>query len=174
MELKVYKWTKKDKWRYLLSMIPLTVMFVGTAYILATYSIYLPIILVALYIILNVFQAGCCVGCPYQGKYCPALLGVYLGNILSCTLYKHRQSDPKFFKFNETACEIFVFTLFIFPLYWVFKSGWYLVPIFLSLIAAHFILFMPTQCEKCSYNKTCPGGKAWLSCRRLFRGENQL
>ena len=22
----------------------------------------------------NIFQAGCCIGCPYRGKYCPACL----------------------------------------------------------------------------------------------------
>ena len=63
MELEVYKWTKKDKWLYILSMVPFVVVFVGTAYLLATYSIYLLIVFVALYIITNIFQAGCCVGC---------------------------------------------------------------------------------------------------------------
>jgi len=173
MELKVYKWTKKDKWLYILSMFPFAVVFVGTAYLLATYSIYLLIILVALYIITNVFQAGCCVGCPYQGKYCPALCGVYLGNLLSSILYKNRQFDPKFFKLNATAGETMVLVLVLYPLYWVFKTGWYLVPIYLTLIAAHFFLFMPTQCEKCSYNTTCPGGLAWHRYRRSSRLKNK-
>jgi hypothetical protein len=168
VELKPYKWTSKDKWLYALSMIPFLIVFVGTAYLLSTYSIYLTTILIGLYILTNFFQAGCCVGCPYRGKYCPALCGVYLGNLLSVILYRDRQFDEKFFKRNATAGETMVLILILYPLYWVFQTGWYLVPIYLILIAAHFVLFMPTQCEKCSYNTTCPGGQTWQSCRKRF------
>jgi len=169
MEQKAYKWTRKDKWLYIFSMLPCAMVFVGTAYLLGTYSIYLLIILIALYIITNVFQAGCCVGCPYQGKYCPALCGVYLGNLLSSILYKNRQFDLKFFKLNATAGETMVLILVLYPLYWVFKSGWYLVPIYLTFIGGHLFLFMLTQCAKCSYNTTCPGGQTWQRCQKLFR-----
>jgi hypothetical protein len=168
MKTKAYQWTRRDKQLYTLSMIPFIIVFVGTAYLLATYSIILTIILVALYLLTNIFQAGCCVGCPYQGKYCPALCGVYLGNLLSGVLYKDRQFDEKFFKRNAAAGETMVVILVLFPLYWVFQTGWYLVPIYLLLIAAHFIIFMPTQCEKCGYNTTCPGGLTWLGCRKWF------
>jgi hypothetical protein len=165
MEQEPYKWTRHDKGLYVLSMIPFAIVFVGTAYLLATYSIYLLIILIALYIIINIFQAGCCVGCPYQGKYCPALGGVYLANMLSTVLYKNRQFDQKFYNRNATAAEINLLVMAIFPLYWVFKAGWYLVLLYVILLAAHFFLFMPTQCEKCSYNGTCPGGQTWKKCR---------
>jgi hypothetical protein len=171
MELEVYKWTKKDKWLYFLSMLPFAIVFVGTAYLLATYSIYLLIIFIAMYIITNIFQAGCCVGCPYQGSYCPALCGVYLGNLLSSILYKNRKFDSKFFKLNATIGEALVFIIALYPLYWIFKSGWYFILIYLTLIASHFILFMSTQCEKCSYNTTCPGGLAWQKCRKSCRKE---
>jgi hypothetical protein len=31
---------------------------------------------------------------------------------------------------------------------------------------------MPIQCEKCSYNTTCPGGQIWKKfCRRLGIGK---
>ncbi|MBN2274751.1 MAG: hypothetical protein JXK95_10490 [Bacteroidales bacterium] len=159
--MEFYKWTKKDKWLYFLSMIPFLIVFIGTAYLLATYSIILLFILIALYLITNIFQAGCCIGCPYRGKYCPALCGVYLGNILSGFLYKKRQFDPKFFKLNANAGETMILIIAIFPLYWIYKTGWYLIPIYVILIAAHFILFMATQCGKCSYNTTCPAGQAW-------------
>jgi hypothetical protein len=169
MDPKPYEWTNKDKWLYALSMIPFLIVFIGTAYLLATYSIYLTIILVAMYILTNVFQAGCCVGCPYRGKYCPALFGVYLGNFLSGILYKNREFDEKFFKMNAAAGETMVLVIAVFPLYWVYRTSWVLVPIYLLLIAAHLVLFMPTQCEKCSYNTTCPGGQTWLSCRDRFK-----
>ena len=122
MELRVYRWTKKDKRLYIFSMLPLAVLYVGTAYLLASYEIYLLIILITLYIITNIFQAGCCVGCPYRRDYCPALCGVYLGKTLSIILYKNRQFDPKFFELNEKAAEIMILVLAVYPLYWVFKS----------------------------------------------------
>ena len=62
---------------------------------------------------------------------------------------------------------VLVFALF--PIYWVVKTSWWLLPIYLLLIAAHLVLFMPTQCEKCSYNETCPGGIAWRTCSVWLR-----
>jgi hypothetical protein len=168
VEPEVYNWTRKDKALYALSMIPFLIVFVGTAYLLSTYSIYLTLILVGLYLLTNVFQAGCCVGCPYRGKYCPALCGVYLGSFLSGILYRDRQYDEAFFKRNAAAGETMLLVSILFPLYWVVRTGWYLVPIYLGLLVLHFVLFMPTQCEKCSYNTTCPGGQTWLGLRRRF------
>jgi hypothetical protein len=174
MEMKTdqYNWTPKDKLIYALSMIPFLIVFIGTAYLLSTYSIYLTLVLVSLYLITNIFQAGCCVGCPYRGKYCPALFGVYLGNLLSGVLYKNRQFEEKFFERNAAAGETMVLIIALFPIYWVWKTSWYLVPLYFLLIAAHLLVFMPTQCEKCSYNETCPGGQAWISCRKYLRIKN--
>ena len=169
MEKNVYEWTGKDKLLYVLSMIPFVIVFFGTLYLLATHSIYLALVLIMLYLITNIFQAGCCVGCPYRGRYCPALCGVFLGNFLSGILYKNREYDEKFFRISATAGETMVVIIILFPLYWVYLTGWYLVPIYLLLVAAHFIMFMPTQCEKCSYNTTCPGGLAWQNYRNRFR-----
>jgi len=171
MEPKPYQWTKKDKVLYGLSMVPFLIVFIGSAYLLSTYSIWLTIILVGLYLLTNIFQAGCCVGCPYRGKYCPALFGVYFGNILSGFLYKDRDFDERFFKRNAAAGETMVLVIALFPLYWIFKTNWMLVPVYLGLIAAHLLVFMPTQCEKCSYHDTCPGGQAWLNCRKLLKNK---
>jgi len=160
-----YEWTRKDKWLYALSMVPFLVVFIGAEYLLSTYSPYLAALFIALYVITNIFQAGCCVGCPYVGRYCPALCGVYLGNLLSGVLYPHREFDETFFKRNAAAGETMVVVLVLFPLYWVFRAGWYLVPLYLGLVAAHFALFVPTQCGKCGYGATCPAGKAWNGLR---------
>jgi len=166
-----YQWTTKDKTLYGLSLLPFIIIFIGSAYLLSTYSIWLSAGLVGLYLLTNVFQAGCCIGCPYRGKYCPALFGVYLGNWLSGILYKEWKFDQIFFERNAAAGETMVMVIAIFPLYWIWKTSWVLVPVYLVLIAAHLLLFMPTQCEKCSFNTTCPGGKAWLSCRKLLKRE---
>lgn len=169
MEQEFYKWTKKEKWLYFISLIPFVILFAGTLYVLKDYSILISILWIFLYIIVNLFQAGCCVGCPYRGKYCPAFCGVYLGNLLSGILYKNRQFDSKFYEKNATGGEITLIAFLIFPLYWVFLSHWYYILIYLALIVAHIILFMPYQCSKCSYNNTCPGGKAYITYCNLFK-----
>ncbi len=166
MEANHYQWTTKDKCLYAAAMIPFVIGFAGTAYILATHSIVLTLLWLAFYLVTNVFQAGCCVGCPYRGKYCPALCGVYLGNFISTILYKDRQFDQAFFERNAQLGELLLLVCVVFPLYWLFRTAWYLVPIYLLLIGLHFVVFMPTQCEKCAYNTTCPGGQTWLSCRQ--------
>ncbi len=172
MEANHYQWTTKDKCLYALAMIPFVIGFVGTAYILATHSIVLTLLWLAFYLITKVFQAGCCVGCPYRGKYCPALCGVYPGNFLSTILYKDRRFDQVFFERNAQLGELMLFVCVVFPLYWLFRTGWYFVLIYLLLLGMHFMIFMPTQCEKCAYNTTCPGGQTWLSCRHRFGFRN--
>ena len=164
-----YQWTKKDKWLYALSMLPFLVVFLGTIYLLSTFSVILALILVILFLVTNLFQAGCCVGCPYQGEYCPALCGVYLGNILSGILYKNRKFNQDFFNRNAQWGELLLVLTILFPVYWIVRTSWLLMPVYFLLLIAHFLLFMPTQCENCSYNTTCPGGKAWLVCRRRLK-----
>ncbi len=93
LEPTAYQWTTRDEWLYWLSMIPFLVVFIGAILLLSTYSVWLSVLLVFFYMLTNIFQAGCCVGCPYRGKYCPALFGVYLGNFLSGILYPNREFD---------------------------------------------------------------------------------
>ena len=162
----LYHWTIKDKLRYLISLIPFIIAFIGTLLLLSTISIYLISLFLFFYLLINVFQAGCCIGCPYRGKYCPAFFGVYLGNILSNQLYKNKTFDQKFHEKNAKLGEIFCLILVVFPLYWLFTIGWFYPIIFLFLIGLHVILFLPLQCPKCSYNEICPGGKAYS---KLFK-----
>lgn len=170
---KAYQWTSRDKWLYWLSMVPFLVVFIGALLLLSTYSVWLSFTMMAFYLITCVFQAGCCIGCPYRGKYCPALFGIYFGNVLSTILYPKRDFDQKFFDRNATAGEIMVLVMILLPIYWVVKTSWWLLAVYLLLIAAHLVLFMPTQCEKCSYNETCPGGIAWRACSAWLRTKEQ-
>jgi len=156
----IYQWSNRDKFLYFVILIPLLVAFIEAAYLLATVSIYLTVIFFLLYLGLNFFQAGCCIGCPYRGKYCPAVFGIYLANFLSATIYKKRNFEPRFHRTNATLAGIFVMITFLFPVYWLLVSNWYYLAIFLVLIIGHIALFYPFICPKCSYNDTCPGGQA--------------
>lgn len=164
-----YKWTIKDKLLYVLSMIPFILMIAATLIVLSNYHIVITIIWIILYLIVNIFQAGCCVGCPYRGKYCPAFVGVYLGNIFSRILYPKREFDKKFFDRNAAGGEITLTIFLLFPLYWHFIKAPWNVLVYLVLLLLHIALFMPTQCSKCSYHDTCPGGKAYHIWFKIFR-----
>ncbi len=157
-----YEWASRDKLLYLVSLVPLLGALATAIYVLAAAAVYLVVIFVVLYLAVNIFQAGCCVGCPYRGRYCPALFGIYLSNVISARLYRNRSYDPRFFKLNETLAEIALFLVLAVPVYWLALEGWYYVVGFFGLVVLHEALFFPTQCTKCSYHDTCPGGRSTL------------
>jgi hypothetical protein len=161
----IYRWSVRDRLLYGLSLVPFLTAFIGTAWLLALYNPWMTGLLLFFYLLLNLFQAGCCVGCPYRGKYCPAFLGIYPANVLSGILYPRRKFDQGFFDRSAAAGEFTLLVMILFPIYWMLKTAWFLLPIYLLLLAAHLVIFMPTQCEKCSYHETCPGGLAWIACR---------
>ena len=154
-----YKWTSKDRCSYLFSIIPFAIAFTGTAYILAISSIYLTVVFLILYLLGNIFQAGACVGCPYQGKFCPAVFGVYLSNLLSSLIYKNRHFEQRFYNINASLASVICIAALVFPVYWLYVSGWYFLVVYFILLMLHLYLFFPKLCPKCSYNDTCPGGR---------------
>jgi hypothetical protein len=164
-----YHWTRRDRLVYLATLTPLLVALVGAAYVLALESVYLAVTFVALYAAVNVFQAGCCVGCPYRGKFCPATFGIYPSNLLSARLYKHRPYDPRFFRINANLAEFFLAATLLFPTYWLAVSNWLYLIAFLALVGLHVVTFFPAHCPKCSYNDTCPGGQTTNSLLRRWR-----
>ena len=173
-EKSCYEWTTKDKVLYAISMIPFVAVFSMTAAILYTFSVWLMVVFLALYVTVNFFQAGCCIGCPYRGRYCPALCGVYLGNFLSTILYKNRtEHDPKFFKLNAGFGQSILYIAILFPVYWIYTFSWVYLIVYFVLLLAHFLIFMSSQCGKCSYNNTCPGGKMWCGLTGRKNGCNK-
>ena len=164
-DCQAYKWNTKDKFIYFLVMIPFLVGFIGSLILMARITIFLPIIVIILVLAINIFQAGCCVGCPYRGKYCPALFGVYLGNVFSTWFYKEREFEQKFFERNANIAETLLGVVVIFTGYFLWSIDWIYAVAYVLLAVIHFMLFMVFICPKCSYNETCPGGIAWRACR---------
>ena len=155
-----HQWSRRSRLIYAATLIPFLVAFVGVSYVLAAEAIYLVVIFLVLYAGVNFFQAGCCAGCPYRGRFCPAIFGIYLANLLSATVYKNRTFDPRFFRLNATLAEIFLAATILFPIYWLAVSNWVYVVVFLALVGLHAVTFFATICPKCAYNDTCPGGQA--------------
>jgi hypothetical protein len=154
-----YQWTGGDKRYYFLSLIPFIIGFVGAAYILATFSVYLLSIFIGLYLVANIFQAGACVGCPYRGRFCAAIFGVYLGNLISSGIYKNRSFNQRFFDINAEIASVVALITLLLPTYWLFIYGWYYLIAYFVLTMIHIFLFYRLFCPKCGYNDTCPGGR---------------
>jgi hypothetical protein len=160
MNKDVYQWSKVDKMTYLLSLIPLIAVFIIVLYVLTFQSIYLSILFLSLYVIVNFFQSYCCIDCPYKGSYCPAFFGVYLGNMLSSILFNHHTMNLKTHKLCASLGALLVIVTILFPIYWLYQQGWIMLITYIGLVVLHVLLFAPTQCKKCSYQDRCPGGKA--------------
>lgn len=165
-----YEWTRRDKLTYLLALTPFLVAFLGALALIATISVYWTVALIALHVLGSVFQAGCCVGCPYRGRYCPAVFGIFLANLFSATVYKDRRYDEKFFERNAALAETVVVIIAILCSVLLFTIHWLYTVVFLALGAVHLALFFRRICPKCSYNETCPGGQAALGLERRVKG----
>jgi hypothetical protein len=155
-----HEWTGRDKLTYLCALIPFLVAFIGALALIATISAYWSIALLAVYLLGNFFQAGCCIGCPYRGRYCPALFGIFLANFLSARIYRDREHDQKFFDRNAALAETTVVIISICCCLLLFTIHWALAVLFLALGALHLYLFFRGICPKCSYNEICRAGRA--------------
>ncbi|MBN1963953.1 MAG: hypothetical protein JW910_04870 [Anaerolineae bacterium] len=163
----VYEWSTRDKVIYLLALLPFLVAFGGSVLLLGTISVVLSLVLIGLYLLGNVFQAACCVGCPYRGRYCPAFFGVYLANVLSTRFYAGRQFDLQVFKRYATFGELTVLSIFVVAgVGLATLNGWYVAAL-VGLIALHVALFLTVICPKCGYCETCPAGQ--MACRWFAR-----
>lgn len=168
---KVYAWTRRDKLIYAGTLVSFFVAFFGALILLGTISLWLSLILVGLYLLGNIFQAACCVGCPYRGKYCPALFGVYLGNWLSVRLYAGRTFDERFFERNATGGELSIVGMVLVAAVGLATLNIWYTAALLVLVALHLGLYVTLICPSCSYRDTCPMGK--LSCRVMGRSKSR-
>lgn len=159
-QCQAYEWTGRDKLTYLLASTPFLVAFLGALALVATLSVYWTIALLALYLLGCFFQAGCCAGCPYRGRYCPALFGIFPANFISATLYRDREFDQRSFDRNAALAETVVAVITVLCCVLLFLIHWALVVGFLALGVLHLVLFFRQICPKCSYNEICPGGQA--------------
>jgi len=154
---------------YFLSLIPFALALIGGLVIMYPICPYMSLVWLLIYFALNIFQAACCVACPYRGRYCPAIFGVHIGNRLSQFLYRDYEYEESFFNTNARWAEITLVVFLLYPLYWLYITTWYFVPLYLGLILLHLVLFMPYQCRKCSFSEQCPGGRMYFGLCRLFK-----
>ena len=92
--------------------------------LVATLSVYWTLALVLLFLLGAFFQAGCCIGCPYRGRYCPALFGIFPANFLSARIYKYRQYDENFLKRNAALADTVVSIIVVLCCVMLFTIHW--------------------------------------------------
>jgi len=165
-----YNWTAKDRYVYFLVLLPFLVGFLGSVVLIWGIHPLLAVVLLVLYVMGNVFQAQCCIGCPYRGKFCPPIFGVYLANLFSSWWYAGQVFDKEKFERSANIAMSFLAAALLFAFYWLYTIGWlYVVAVFL-LMVLHTVLMLWLICPKCGYNDTCPAGI--LSCSMFGRHQD--
>ena len=119
------------------------------------------LVYLSLYLGMCYFQAYCCAcqECPYVGEFCPAIAGIYPGNILARVKYgKGIVKSEKRLRANASLASACWGGLMLFPLPWLAKrSVSYAVGY--SLVHAVYYLFHGLAvCPVCAIRDTCPGG----------------
>ena len=121
----------------------------------------LSFVLIGLYIATSYYQSYCCVyqDCPYIGEFCPAVSGIYLGNIFAKRLYSEDtpKSEKKFQTYKNLGIFFWLLMAF-FPVFWIYQLGLYYAIAYIVFHLGYYLAFGLTICPSCAIKETCPGG----------------
>jgi hypothetical protein len=155
----------RRKGLYFVLTVPFVLIMLAVFIYLWRYSFLLSLAYLGFYFMTSFFQAYCCAyqDCPYVGKFCPAVIGIYPGNMFAKWLYSNKKIVRSKKKFEQSVTWALVGWggLIILPLYWLSRlSIWWAV----GYAAAHVVytlIFWLTICPVCAIRNTCPGGKLY-------------
>ena len=159
--------------RYIISTLILFVVLGLIFVYLWTISPILSFIIIGLYLATSYFQAYCCVyqECPYIGKFCPAVSGIYVGNILAKHLYsKDSSKSEKKFNRHKNLGIFFWLAMAFFPLYWIYLLGIEYAILYFIFQLGYYLFFGLTICPSCAIRNTCPGGQLQ---KMVFKKSNE-
>ncbi|MBD3407534.1 MAG: hypothetical protein GF411_15565 [Candidatus Lokiarchaeota archaeon] len=151
----------KNRRRYYVLTAVFLVVLVWTILYLWIINPLLSLIMIGFYLATNYFQAYCCYyqRCPYIGAFCPAISGIYLGNILANRLKKkNAEMSEKKFKLHKNLGVLSYFATLLFPIYWIYLLGLEFALLYFVFQVAHYAIFGLTVCPSCAIRDTCPGG----------------
>lgn len=154
-----HHWSARERLYYVLLLIPALAALIGAAWFLFSNAWWPGAIYIFLILGVHVAQARCCVGCPYRGRFCPAIYGVYLANPLSRLLFRDAVHTRQTYDRAAAFGISFVVAILLFPLYWLYTAAWWYAALYVALLLLHTLIFFPTFCPKCAYRETCPGGR---------------
>ena len=163
MKKDIYYWNRNDKIKYLL-VLSTWLLAVGIGmYFIALFEPWFVLVYIGSYLLLTYLQAWFyCIGCPYRGRFCPAIMNMILANFLAATLLKKKLFSEK--RCLQVELLVLVPTLLSIGLPLIFIWGnWLFTALYLCLFIGHFMLEFRLHCIKCSFRYICPGGK--MACR---------
>lgn len=153
----------RRKGLYFVLTVPLFLLLVVVFVYLWTYSFVLSLIFASFYFLMSFFQAYCCVhqDCPYVGEFCPAVMGIFPGNILAKRMYAKKKlvRSKKKFELHATLGIIAGLGLIVFPLFWIAKLGTACALGYVACHVMYYVIYGLTICPVCAIRGTCPGGK---------------
>ena len=160
---------------YALLTVPMVCMIGFAAYVLWLDSYIFTIIYIGLFILTNFFQSYCChyQSCPYVGGFCPAVAGIIPSSFIAKIWEKLNIKKSKiWFEIFATCGSLTLFSLIVFPLYWLFLYHIVAFVGFLLMVIIYAATFLLTICPVCAVRKSCPGGKASTKLRRADEKES--
>lgn len=153
----------RRKGLYLALTIPLLIILMSIFIYLWTFSFILSIVFLVFYLAMSFFQAYCCAyqDCPYVGRFCPAVIGIFGANIITKIFYKGLEivKSKRRFNLHATLAIVGWLGLVGFPLYWLAKLDPVFVVGYVMSHVVYAVLFGLTICPVCAIRDTCPGGK---------------
>jgi hypothetical protein len=148
---------------YFALTIPFLVIVILVFVYLWRNNILLSFVLLALYLATSYFQAYCCAyqECPYIGRFCPAIVGIYPANLFAKLLYGRKKvvESKVRFEVQATLATIGWLGIAILPLYWLWQLGAIFAIGYFASHVIYYLIYGLTVCPKCAIRDTCPGGK---------------
>lgn len=124
-----------------------------------------------LYLGMCYFQAYCCAcqECPYIGEFCPAIAGIYPGNMLAKIKYANDGivKSERALRTNATLASACWVGIMVLPIRRLAKRSTVLAVGYALVHAAYYLFHGLTVCPVCAVRDTCPGGM--LQARVLNR-----
>ena len=160
----------RRKGLYLALTIPMLLLLFAVFIYLGTYSILLPLVFLACYLVMSFFQAYCCAyqRCPYVGGFCPAVLGIMPASLIAKVLYGNREIARSKVRFDTYATVAILgwLGLVFLPVYWIAMLGIGFAFAYVACHAIYALIFGLSVCPVCAIRETCPGGKVHKMLQR--------
>jgi len=142
---------------------PFLVILLLVLIYLWTFSCWLSLLFLLLFLAVCYFQTYCCAyqECPYVGQFCPAIVGIMPASFMTKFIYRRKKivKSKKRYWINIALATMAWLGLVFFPLFWIAKLHDALAWGYIALHLIYYLIFGLTICPVCAIRNTCPGGK---------------
>ncbi len=132
---------------YFALTIPLMALIILIFIYLWSFSFVLSIVFISFYVLACIFQAYCCAyqECPYIGRFCPALAGIFPANVIAKRFFIGRIEKSKaVFGLCATVGSVCLLGSIVFPIFWIAKLSIVMAIAYPVLVVVYVIVFFLT------------------------------